>query len=124
MPEVSTLDAIVEGMTVAQYAPEQEDEVIEDEAQEDEAPEQEDKDDRQLNILLLKCERAFTKGLKGLLLSRVECGKWAHAVYALRSGQDRKFTSTLIFNRLAIHADNPRECDADKLARMYKLVEL
>jgi hypothetical protein len=25
---------------------------------------------------------------------------------------------------LAIHADNPRECDADKLARIYQLVEL
>src|SRR5262249_3661919 len=125
MPEVSTLDAVLEATTVAQDAPEQEDEAIEDEAQEDEAPEQEEApDDKQLNVLLLKCERAFTKGLKGLLLSRVECGKWAHAVYALRAGQDRKFTSTLIFNRLAIHADNPRECDADKLARMFKLVEM
>jgi len=123
MPEVSTLDAVLEATTVAQEAPEQ-DEEQEDEGQ-DEAPEE--KDDPQLNTLLRKCEHAFTKGNKGLLLSRVECGKWCHAVYVLRAAQnhkDRSFTSTLIFNRLAVHADNPTECNANDLARMYKLVEL
>ena len=123
MPEVSTLDAVLEATTVAQEAPEQ-DEEQEDEGQ-DEAPEE--KDDPQLNTLLRKCEHAFTKGNKGLLLSRVECGKWCHAVYVLRAAQnhkDRSFTSTLIFNRLAVHADNPSECNATDLARMYKLVEL
>jgi hypothetical protein len=57
----------------------------------------------------------------------VECGKWCHAVYVLRAGQghkDRSFTSTLIFNRLAVHADNPSECNATDLARMFKLVEI
>jgi hypothetical protein len=125
MPEVSTLDTVLEATAkaVAQEAPEDEEQDQEEEEQE--APEQED--DKQLNILLRKCEHAFAKGNKGLLLSRVECGKYCHAVYVLRAGQghkDRKFTSTLIFNRLAIHADNPSECDADALARMYKLVEL
>jgi hypothetical protein len=126
MPEVSTLDAVLETTTVAQEVPEQE-EAPEQEAQEDEAQEDEAQEDKQLTILLRKCEHAFTKGNKGLLLSRVECGKYCHAVYVLRAGQghkDRKFSSTLIFNRLAIHADNPSECDADVLARMYKLVEL
>jgi hypothetical protein len=116
---------VLEATTAAQEAPEQEDEEQEDEEQEDEAPEE--KDDPQLNTLLRKCEHAFTKGNKGLLLSRVECGKWCHAVYVLRAAQnhkDRSFTSTLIFNRLAVHADNPSECNANDLARMYKLVEL
>src|SRR5262249_46555963 len=67
------------------------------------------------------------RGNKGLLLSRVECGKWCHAVYVLRAAQghkDRHFTSQLIFNRLAVHADSKRECDASELAKMYKTVEL
>src|SRR5262249_25760953 len=34
------------------------------------------------------------------------------------------FTSQLIFNRLAIHADSRRECDASELAKLYKAVEL
>ena len=125
MPEVSTLDTVLEATAkaVAQEAPEDEEQDQEEEEQE--APEQED--DKQLNILLRKCEHAFAKGNKGLLLSRVECGKWCHAVYVLRAAQnhkDRSFTSTLIFNRLAVHADNPSECNATDLARMYKLVEL
>src|SRR5262249_29548729 len=33
-------------------------------------------DDKQLNALLKKAETAFARGNKGLLLSRVECGKW------------------------------------------------
>jgi hypothetical protein len=127
MPEVSTLDAVLEATTVAQESPEQdeEQEAEEQEEEQDEVPEE--KDDPQLNTLLRKCEHAFTKGNKGLLLSRVECGRWCHAVYVLRAGQnhkDRSFTSTLIFNRLAVHADNPTECNANDLARMYKLVEL
>jgi hypothetical protein len=125
MPEFNSLDTVLEATAkaVEQEAPEDEEQDQEDEEQE--APEKED--DKQLNALLRKCEHAFAKGNKGLLLSRVECGKYCHAVYVLRAGQgleDRKFTSTLIFNRLAIHADNPRECDADKLARMFQLVDL
>src|SRR5262245_32410018 len=93
-------------------------------AQGEQAPEQ---DERQLNALLRKAEQAFTRGNKGLLISRVECGKWCHAVYVLRQEQgnkDRSFTTQLIFNRLAVHADSRRECDANELARMYKTVEL
>src|SRR5262249_8693726 len=93
-------------------------------AQGEQAPEQ---DERQLNALLRKAEQAFTRGNKGLLLSRVECGKWCHAVYVLRTEQghkDRSFTSQLIFNRLAVHADSKRECDASELAKMYKAIEL
>src|SRR5262249_53763946 len=99
MPE-STLDAIVNAMAESQEVPEQE------QAPEQEAPEQEEapeQDEKQLNALLRKAESAFTKGNKGLLLSRVECGKWCHAIYTLRLEQghkDRSFTSQLIFNRL------------------------
>ena len=74
-----------------------------------------------------KAEQAFTRGNKGLLLSRVECGKWCNEIYVLRAEQgnkDRGFTSQLIFNRLAVHADSKRECDASELAKMYKTVEL
>ena len=94
MPEVSTLDAVLEATTVAQEAPEQ-DEEQEDEGQDEEQVEApEEKDDPQLNTLLRKCEHAFTKGNKGLLLSRVECGKWCHAVYVLRAGQNHKDRSS------------------------------
>src|SRR5207302_5932955 len=94
------------------------------ETQEEQAPEQ---DEKQLNALLRKAEMAFAKGNKGLLLSRVECGKWCHAVYVLRLEQehkDRAFTSKLIFNRLSVHADSKRECDGSELAKLYKAVEL
>ena len=37
--------------------------------------------------------------------------------------KDRGFTSQLIFNRLAVHADSKRECDASELALMFKCVE-
>jgi hypothetical protein len=112
MSDVSTLAAVLEATTVSQEAPELE------------APEQEEK---QLNTLLRKAESAFTKGNKGLLLSRVECGRWCHAVYVLRAAQghkDRSFTSQLIFNRLAVHADSRRECDVSELAKLFKTVEL
>src|SRR5262245_55109530 len=90
----------------------EEDAVDQDAAEEQEAPEQ---DERKLNALLRKAETAFCKGNRGLLLSRVECGKWCHAIYVFRQEQgykDRGFTSQLIFNRLAVHADSKRECDA------------
>src|SRR5215471_15682436 len=88
---------------------------------------QRDQDERKLNALLRKAEKAFCKGNKHLLLSRVECGKWCHEIYVLRLSEgkkDRGFTSTLIFNRLAVHADTKRECDASELALMYKCVEI
>jgi hypothetical protein len=115
---LDTADATQEASKIA-VAPE-----VEEEAQEEEAP---PADERQLNTLLRKAEAAFTKGNKGLLLSRVECGKWCHAVYVLRTEQghkDRSFTSQLIFNRLAVHADSKRECDASELAKMYHVVTL
>jgi len=92
-----------------------------DEEQDEEQP---DADERQLNVYLKKAESAFCKGKKAEILSRVECGHWCHEVYALRQGQDRGFTSTLIFNRLAVHADSQRECDASDLAHLYKSVEI
>jgi hypothetical protein len=124
MPEVSTLDTVLEATVTAQEAPEQEE--TPEQEEETQSAEQE-KEERQLNTLLRKAESAFTKGNKGLFLSRVECGKWCHAIYVLRVSQghkDRGFTSQLIFNRLAIHADSRRECDASELARLYKTVEL
>src|SRR5438270_2700492 len=128
MPEVSTLDRILEAHAQEhERAPEQ---APEEEAPEQEAPEQAEapeQDEKALNALLRKAESAFTRGNKGLLLSRVECGKWCHAVYVLRQEQghkDRSFTSQLIFNRLAVHADSKRECDASELAKMFKCVEL
>jgi hypothetical protein len=129
MSQVNTLSTVLEATSAALEAPEQEapqqEEVPEQEAPEEEqAPEQ---DEKQLNALLRKAESAFTKGNKGLLLSRVECGKWCHAIYSLRLEQghkDRSFTSQLIFNRLAVHADSKRECDGSELAKFYHTVEL
>jgi hypothetical protein len=132
MSDVSTLDAVVNATvanpvsTVPPAQPEApEPEEMEEEGQEqEEAPEQ---DEKQLNALLRKAESAFTKGNKGLLLSRVECGRWCHAVYVLRAAQghkDRSFTSQLIFNRLAVHADSKRECDGSELAKFFHTVEL
>ena len=86
-----------------------------------------EQDERKLNALLRKAEAAFCKGNKSLLLSRVECGKWCHEIYVLRQEQgykDRGFTKTLIFNRLAVHADHKRECDGDEMALLYKTVEM
>jgi hypothetical protein len=127
MPELNPLDAVLQQTVAAQEAARQEAAPDEDEGQEDEGQEekQEAQDDKQLNILLRKCENAFTKGNKGLLLSRVECGKWSHAVYEFRASlglKDRSHSSTLIFNRLAVHADSPRECNATELAKMYQVV--
>src|SRR5262245_59068660 len=85
---------------------EQPDEADVDEADVDEAEEEQPADERQLNVLLHKAEKAFCKGKKAEILSRVECGHWCHEIYAFRHGQDRGYTSTLIFNRLAIHADS------------------
>jgi hypothetical protein len=124
MSESSVLDTIVQAQAQAQEA---QAEVAEEAQAQDEEEEAPPADERQLNTLLRKAEAAFTKGNKGLLLSRVECGKWCHAVYVLRQEQghkDRGFTSQLIFNRLAVHADSKRECDASELARMYHTVTL
>ena len=124
MPEVSTLDTVLEATVAAQEAPDQ---VVDQDQDEETQSAEQEKEERQLNVLLRKAESAFTKGNKGLFLSRVECGKWCHAIYVLRLSQghkDRSFTSQLIFNRLAIHADSRRECDASELARLFKAVEL
>ena len=112
MSEATTLDPV-------QQAPEEEapDTEAQDEAQEE----------KTLNPLLRKAESAFAKGGKALLTSRVECGKHCHAVYAYRLEQghkDRAFTSKLIFNRLSVHADSARECDASLLAKLFKTVDL
>src|SRR5262249_47168892 len=93
-----------------------------DEEQDEE--QQPDADERQLNVYLKKAESAFCKGKKAEILSRVECGHWCHEIYALRQGMDRGFTSTLIFNRLAVHADSQRECDASDLAHVYQTVAI
>src|SRR5260370_32896093 len=85
MSDVSTLDAVLEATEPEQVT-------------EPEAPEQ---DERLLNTLLRKAESAFTRGNKGLLLSRVECGKFCHAGYALRlekGDKDAGFTASLIVN--------------------------
>src|SRR6516165_11331535 len=132
MSDVSTLDAVVNAtvanpvVTVPPVQPEapEPEELAEETQEQEEAPEQ---DEKQLNALLRKAESAFTKGNKGLLLSRVECGKWCHAIYTLRLEQghkDRSFTSQLIFNRLAVHADSRRECDGSILAKLFKTVDL
>jgi hypothetical protein len=124
MSEVNVLDTVLQAHEAKVDAQEAQAEDEAQDAQEEEAPVQ---DEKQLNALLRKAESAFTRGNKGLLLSRVECGKWCHAVYVLRTEQghkDRSFTSQLIFNRLAVHADSKRECDASELAKMYKAIEL
>jgi len=101
-----------------------------DDAEEQDAEaqdEQEAQDEKKLVALLKKAEKAFCKGNKGLLLSRVECGKYCHEIYVLRQEEghkDRGFTSQIIFNRLAVHADSKAEADASDLAVKYKAVEL
>jgi len=128
MSEVSTIASIAQDADAsARRALNATDTPADAQEEPDEEPEEPAPDERQLNALLRKAENAFTKGNKGLLLSRVECGKWCHAVYVLRFEQghkDRSFTSQLIFNRLAVHADSKRECDASELAKMHKCVEL
>jgi hypothetical protein len=125
MSDVSSIDAIAQEHTAqATAATAPAEESADEDADEDEAPAQ---DERQLNALLRKAENAFTKGNKGLLLSRVECGRWCHAVYVFRFEQghkDRSFTSQLIFNRLAVHADSKRECEPSELAKMFQCVTL
>jgi hypothetical protein len=124
MSEVSIIDAIVQAHAAQATAVDADAEDTADEVAEEEAPAP---DERQLNALLRKAESAFCKGNKGLLLSRVECGRWCHAIYVFRQEQgykDREFTKQLIFNRLAVHADSKRECDANELARMFRCVEM
>ena len=138
MPEVSTLNAStpapaqeahanpLDAILAAHGQQNAADEQETDDA-DDAADEQEAQDEKKLNALLRKAEKAFCKGNKGLLMSRVECGKWCHEIYVLRQEEghkDRGFTSQIIFNRLAIHADSKRECDASELALMYEAVEL
>jgi hypothetical protein len=103
---------------------EEETQAAQDAEQEGEQTAQEEK---QLATYLRKAESAFCKGVRNLLLSRAECGKWSHAIYVLRQEQghkDRGFTSQIIFNRLAVHADSKREADASEMAKLYKTVEL
>jgi hypothetical protein len=125
MSEVSTLDAVVQATQAAAVAAvTAEDAADEVSAEDDAAP---DPDERQLNALLRKAESAFCKGQKAVVLTRVECGRWCHEIFALRLSQrhkDRKFSNTLIFNRLAVHADSKRECDGSELAEMFQVVEL
>jgi len=78
----------LEATTATQEAPEQEGEQAPE--QEEESSAEQEKEERQLNILLRKAESAFVKGNKGLFLSRVECGKWFHAIYVLRASQGHK----------------------------------
>ena len=115
-PPVNPLDLVLKHH---EEEPDETDEV--DGADEDETP---DADEKQLNVFLRKAEKVFCKGKKVEVLSRVECGKWCNEIYVLRDGLDRDFTSTLIFNRLAVHADSQRECNATELAHIYKCVEL
>jgi hypothetical protein len=103
---------------------EEETQAAQEAEQEEEQTAQEEK---QLATYLRKAESAFCKGVRNLLLSRVECGKWSHAIYVLRQEQghkDRGFTSQIIFNRLVVHADSKREADASEMAKLYKTVEL
>src|SRR5262249_47976990 len=93
-------------------------------AQGEQAPEQAE---RQLNTLLRKGEQALTRRHKGVLISPVEYGKRCQQGYgrvAEQGNKDPKFTSELIINRLSVHADSKRECDASELAKLYKIVEL
>src|SRR5262245_28509380 len=134
MPESS---ASVQSTPAGQPAPPETPSVLDkilDEHEEPDADDAEQQDapadvaeNKQLEALLRKAETAFARGAKGLLLSRVECGKWCHAIYDFRlshNNRDRGFTSILIFNRLAPHADGRRECDGSELAKMFKAVEI
>jgi hypothetical protein len=120
LAQTATVKAAVAQPT--EPAPEPDDD---DEAQD--GPEQSETGEKQFESLLRKAERAFVKGNRGMLLSRVECGKHCHECYALRAQQGHKnrgFTSQIIFNRLAVHADSKADCDASQLAQMYKAVEI
>jgi hypothetical protein len=122
-----TLDAVLAqtatvNAAVAQIPPEPEE--PEEEEQEEK---QEQADDKQFELLLRKAERAFVKGNKGLLFGRIECGKYCHECYVLREKEGHKnrgFTSMIILNRLAVHADSKADCDANVLAQMYQAVQI
>jgi hypothetical protein len=132
MSQVSTLDAVVNatvGNSVqTSTLPVVPVPIVEEHDAEatDDITESSPEDEKQLKAHLRKAESAFTKGNKELLVPRVECGRWCHEVYVLRQSQghkDRSFTSQLIFNRLAFHADSKDQCNGTLLAGMYKTVE-
>jgi hypothetical protein len=99
------------------------------EEQEEEKQEQEQgqEDEKQFAKTLKKAVRAYSKGMKGLLLSRVESGKYCHECYVIRVEQghkNRAFTSQIIFTALALEADSKGDCDPNVLAKMYQAVQI
>jgi hypothetical protein len=121
----SDLDAVL-ARTMSPHA---EEEKEEEQAQEEAAKEQEqeDKEEKAFNVALKKAVKAFIKGNKGLLIARVECGKYCHEAFTVRAAdgnKDRKLTSQIIFNQLAPYADSRGDCDPNLLAKMYKTVDL
>jgi hypothetical protein len=124
--ERSPLDAVLAqtatvNAAVVQDQPEPED-------QEEEEQGQEEKPDEKLFASSLKkAVKAYCKGNKGMLLSRVEAGKHCHDCYVIRQEnghKDRKLTSQIIFTALAIEADSRGECDPNLLVKLYQAVQI
>jgi hypothetical protein len=119
------LDAVL-ARTMNPHAEEEKEEQI---ARQEEADEQkqEEKEEKAFNVALRKAVKAYNKGNKGLLISRVECGKHCHEAYVARAAdgnKDRKMTSQIIFTALALDADSRGDCDPNMLAKMYQTVEI
>jgi hypothetical protein len=112
-PPLTSLDAVI--------AQTENPHVAEDEEQEEKP------DERLFALSLKKAVKAYCKGNKGLLLSRVEAGKHCHDCYVIRQEngyKDRKLTSQIIFTALAIEADSRGDCDPNLLARLYQTVQI
>jgi hypothetical protein len=94
----------------------------EEEKEQDQKP-----DDKLFAIALKKAVKAYCKGNKGLLLSRIEAGKHCHECFVIRMEngyKDRKLTGQIIFNALAIEADSRADCQPDLLVKMYQTVQI
>ena len=77
--------------------------------------------------LLDKLETLFVAGSRKLLANRVECGRLAHEFFVERvkgGHKDRKYSASMVFNRLAVHASSAKEADGSELAIMYQTVQL
>jgi hypothetical protein len=120
--ESSPLDAVLAQTATVNTA------VVQEPPEPEEQEQQEEKQDEKLfAISLKKAIKAYLKGNKGLLISRVEAGKHCHDCYVIRQEnghKDRKLTSQIIFTALAIEADSRGDCDPNLLAKLYQTVQI
>jgi hypothetical protein len=120
----SALDAVLAQTAAANAAVVQ---TPDPEPEEEKEEGQEKQDEKLFQIALKKAIKAYCKGNKGLLLSRIEAGKYCHECFVIRQEngyKDRKLTGQIIFTALAIEADTRGDCDPNLLARMYQTVQI